>query len=355
MFKQLDMGSIKPALDHWLRQKIGDPGLEAVNMRTPGAGGMSNDTILFETRDSGGRIHERLVARLAPTEQLVFPSYDLSAQFKVMSRLADSGIPVPETRWLEEDTEILGTPFYVMGAVDGEAPSDVPPYHTAGLCVEADVGQRETMWWSGLDTMAAIHALDWEKAGFDFLGKPASAVAALDAQLSYWENYLDWARTDEPQPVIDAGRVWLRENSPSPSRTALCWGDSRLPNMMFKDFKVAAVLDWEMAFIGDPEADLAWWLFLDWHHSAGYGLERLEGLPGREQTVARYQEISGRPVENLFYYEVFAAYRFAAIMIRVVENLKVRGFPLSGPDFGSNNPCTCHLAELLELPSPSNP
>ena len=71
----------------------------------------------------------------------------------------------------------------------------------------------------------------------------------------------------------------------APGRVALNWGDARLPNLIFRDDRVAAVLDWEMAFLGDPEADLAWWLFLDWQGCDGYGIPRLDGFPSREQTV----------------------------------------------------------------------
>ncbi|MFQ5352864.1 MAG: phosphotransferase family protein, partial [Candidatus Binatia bacterium] len=211
---------------------------------------------------------------------------------------------------------------------------------------------RAAMWWDGVRILASIHDLDWRSLDLPFLGAPADAAAALAAQLDYWERYIAWARTEEPQPHIDAALRWLLDNPPASGRTGLCWGDARLPNMLFRDFKVTAVLDWEMAFLGDPEADLAWWLFLDWHHSDGYDIPRLEGIPGRAETIARYQELRGEKVENLFFYDVFAALRFAAIMIRAVENMKKRGVPLPTPDFGSNNACTRRLAQLLELPPP---
>ena len=64
---------------------------------------------------------------------------------------------------------------------------------------------------------------------------------------------------------------------------------------MFRDDRVVAVLDWEMAFLGDPEADLAWWCFLDWANNEGYGGPHLDGIPGKEETLARYAEITGHP------------------------------------------------------------
>jgi hypothetical protein len=133
---------------------------------------------------------------------------------------------------------------------------------------------------------------------------------------------------------------------------SLCWGDSRLPNVIFQGTRVAAVLDWEMAFLGDPEADLAWWLFLDWCHSTGYGIPRLEGLPGRDETVARYEELTDRRVEHLRYQEVMAAFRYGVITMRLARLLREANIPVAGPDMETNNVCTQRLAALLDLPAP---
>jgi aminoglycoside phosphotransferase (APT) family kinase protein len=248
---------------------------------------------------------------------------------------------------------VFGQQFFVMDASEGEAPSDVPPYHTpVGMCFEASPADRAKMWWSGIEVLARIHEVDWHDRGLAFLGDAWSPRAAMDAQLDYWAGYFEWARTAEPQPILDHSLLWLRNNRPTPVRTALCWGDSRLGNMLFKDFEVTAVLDWEMAFLGDPEADLAWWLFLDWNHSEGYQIPRLEGFPARDETVARYERLSGRRIENLHYYDVFAAFRFGAVMARVATIMRENGLPMPTEDFASNNPCTRRLADLLDLPAP---
>ena len=110
-----------------------------------------------------------------------------------------------------------------------------------------------------------------------------------------------------------------RDNAFTPRRVSLCWGDSRLPNMMFRDDRVAAVLDWEMAFLGDPEADLGWWCFLDWANNEGYGGPHLDGIPGKEETLARYAELTGHPVEHAHWHEVFAAFRYGVILGRVAH------------------------------------
>src|SRR3989304_3134600 len=143
------------------------------------------------------------------------------------------------------------------------------------------------MWWSGIDTLARIHALDWKSTGLSFLGEPPVGTSATRQQLEYYKRFMDWAEDGEPQPTLRAALDWLNEHDYARNRLALCWGDSRLPNVIYRDGRVVGVLDWEMAFLGDPEADLAWWLFMDWFASGGYGVARLDGRPGGGETGAR--------------------------------------------------------------------
>ncbi|RMD84328.1 MAG: phosphotransferase family protein [Candidatus Dadabacteria bacterium] len=355
MLKQLDLDKIAAGLTPWLRSKY--PQAEEVrveNLERPSLG-MSNETALFDlVRREGGREHrERLVARIMPTDRLVFPEYDLARQYRIMQCLAKTDVPVPAVRWFEEDASVLGAPFYIMEAVEGQAPSDVPPYHSpVGMCYELSEEERARLWWAGIETLARIHLVDWRAVGLDFLGAPSNPREAMERELAVWLDYFEWARDEEPQPILEAGAAWLREHLPTPARMTLCWGDARLPNMLFRNLEVVAVLDWEMAFIGDPIADVAWWLFLDWNHSDGYSIPRLPGFPGREETLARYEELTGFRVENLHYYEVFGAFRFGAIMAKVAQIMREAGLPMPSEDFASNNPCTHRLADLLGLPRP---
>jgi aminoglycoside phosphotransferase (APT) family kinase protein len=118
--------------------------------------------------------------------------------------------------------------------------------------------------------------------------------------------------------------------------------------MIFRDGRCVAVLDWEMATLGNPEQDFAWALFLDRHHSEGVEAPRLEGFPSREATLARYEEKSGLKVEHLHYYEVFAAVRFGIIMMRIGQQFNHYGLIPDESDFEVNNIVTRLLAKLLE-------
>ncbi|GIW42022.1 MAG: hypothetical protein KatS3mg076_2599 [Candidatus Binatia bacterium] len=349
-----DPESLRPALEEWLRRKMPEVSeLRVVSLRRPGAG-LSNETLLLDVEvEKKGKAEPRaLVLRLEPAEFGVFPEYDLGRQFRILRCLEGTDVPVPRALWFEPDPSVVGSPFYVMERVEGEIPSEVPPYHTAGFCVEASPDRRARLWWAGIDAMAHIHTLDWRRSGLDFLDVPPPGRDALLREVHRYRRYLEWARGGTPQPVLERALDWLEENAFSPECIALCWGDARLPNLVFREDRVVAVLDWEMAFLGDPEADLLWWIVLDELNSEGYGFPRLAGFPGKDETIRGYEERTGRKVRHAEYYEVFAALRFGAIMARIARRMKELGVPTPSPDFETNNPCTQHLARLLGLPPP---
>ena len=338
------MAAVRATLTAWLaRQLPGADGLTLSELKKPSAG-VSNETLLAEAdwREAGRAQHERLVVRLMPSASPVFPDYDLGKQVRILRCLESTNVPVPRVLWFEEDERILGSPFYVMPRIEGELPSEVPPYHAFGWCAEISPARQARMWWSGIETLARIHLLNWQRLGLGFLD--------VD-QLDYYEHYLAWGRGETPQPILDATLAWLKAHRPKVEHRTLCWGDSRLPNMIFREQETVGVLDWEMAFIGDPEADLGWWLFMDWSHSTGYGIPRLPGLPSAADTVARYEELTQRQVRNARYWEVFAAYRYGVITMKIARALKGAGFP-APDDMETNNSCTQRLAQILDLPPP---
>jgi aminoglycoside phosphotransferase (APT) family kinase protein/putative sterol carrier protein len=351
--RQRDLDAAQRQLNAWLAPKYPGSTVTVSPLKKPSAG-VSNETLLFDAivRANGRERTEHLVARLMPAGSPVFPAYDLAKQFRILQALGTSAIPVPEALWFEDDESVLGCPFYVMRAIAGEIPSEIPPYHAFGHCLEITPAQRAQMWWSGIETLAGIHALDWRKMGLSYLGVPGTGSDPIDQQVNYYEHFLKWAGGDKPQPVLEPALQWLKEHRYTPGRVALCWGDSRLPNMIFRDQRVAGVLDWEMAFLGDPEADLAWWIYLDWCHSNGYGIPRLEGLPSEEETVARYEALTGHPVEHLHYQKMFAAFRYGAITLRVVRLMVEAKLPIANEDMETNNVCTQWLARELGLPAP---
>ena len=357
--RQMDAAELQAKLMGWLQQKMPKAkGLILENMTRSGAG-FSNETMLFDAKWKEGKQSSSLgmVLRMPPKAYPVFPEYALTKQFKVMKSLGEANMPVPKMLWLEEDSSLLGSPFYIMARLKGVVPPEYPPYHTFGLYFNATPQQRAKMWWGTVENMAKVHMLDWKKAGFSFLGVPKAGTGPVDRQVEYLERYLDWMKEGDSQPILETALKWLQENRYAPDRVSLCWGDPRLPNTMFNEetFDVVAILDWEMSFLGDPEADLAWFLLCDWQHSDGYGFPRTEGSPSREETIQRYERITGFKTKHLFYQEILASLYFAIIMAKIFKNFKKMGIAIPGDASEHNTVGHQRLATLLNLPAPGAP
>lgn len=353
-----DYEQTRQILRRWLAERLPDArNLDVGPLSGPSATGFSSDTLLFDLAydEAGQRVERGLVVRLEPTGLNVFPDYDVAAQFRVMQALdRDGRVPVPPTLWLEEDPEWLGVPFYAMERVEGRVPTDNPPYHAGGwVAEEATPEDRGALWWSALDVLGRIHQTDWKGLDLGFLQTDAPGDTHTLRQVGYYDRYYQWALGDFRHPTVEKALEWLRTEAPADEPVGLCWGDARIGNMIFHENRCVAVLDWEMATLGNPEQDLAWFLFLDRHHSEGIETPRLPGFPSREESVARYEEATGWTCRHLRYHEVFAAMRFSVIMMRVVQQMKHAGILPRESAFEVDNTCSRLLAKLLELPPPS--
>ncbi|MEU4416663.1 phosphotransferase family protein [Nocardia salmonicida] len=283
--------------------------------------GLATETFLFDLERADAEPVSLVLRR--PPEVALFPDYDLLRQVLVMRRLAETSIAVPAVRWLDRDDAKLGSPYFVMDRIDGSAPGDLPSYHSAGLYFDAEPADRAKMWWGCVDTIAEIHQLDWRTLNLDFLSFPKFGAAPLEQMIGYVDSALAWATTSQP-PALRRAVEWLRANLYEPEHVTLCWGDARMSNILYDtEFRVSGVLDWEIAYIGDHEADLAWMLFLDWACSEFQGTERLTGTPTREETIARYEERSGMKIRNLRYNEVLAAVLLSIPLLRMAHRLNL--------------------------------
>src|SRR5262249_27962551 len=227
-------------------------------------------------------------------------------------------------------------------------------YHAGGWMTEATPQERAAIWWGGIECMAKIHRLDPLALGFGFLDRPALGRTPLEQQMTYYESYFEWGARGLPQPTLTAAHAWLKANAPDDPRRVLVWGDARIGNIIFDGTSPAAVIDWEMVTLGSPEEDLAWAIFLDRHHSEGMGVPRLEGFPSFEETVARYETLSGHAVRNLHFWQVFAGFRFGVIFLRLAQQMVEYKLmpPADGRNFELDNMVTRLLAKLLDLPAP---
>jgi aminoglycoside phosphotransferase (APT) family kinase protein len=342
-----DPQEARRTLAAWLAEQTGAPSVEVGEVSIPGLSGFSNETLLFDaTWDAGdGPVTHPLVIRVEPRGHTVFPSTEFDLQVHVLRSLgAEGSVPVPAVRWFEEDTGVLGDRFVVMPRVDGQVPGDNPSYHQDGWFLELDDHGRHTVWTSGLDTMGRIHRLDREGIG---LGEVAPRTPA--EQLALDHEYHAFATDGRDLPILDEAFAVLHAEVPPTTDPALCWGDSRIGNMIFgADCRVAAVLDWEMVTAGDPVQDLAWYLLLDRHHHEAFGVDRQPGLLDRAGSIARWEAASGRSAEHLDWYELLGAVRYAAILTRVMRLLDSSGVMPGAAEMAYDHTGSQLLRRLLD-------
>jgi aminoglycoside phosphotransferase (APT) family kinase protein len=291
-------------------------GARVDHVRTPDSG-MANETLLFHLDG------EPLVARLAPlpgSPYPTFPTFDLDLQRRCMELVARrTDVPVPGVVDLEDDDRWLGAPFLVLRAVDGVVPSDNPPYVFAGWVLDGSEADRRRLEERSIAVLAELHTVTSGTDDLGFLVPDAPGESMLAGQLAFQRGYYDWACEGTPVPLVEEAFEVLGATVPANDRQVLTWGDSRIGNVLYRDFEPVAVLDWEMATVGPPEVDLGWMTMM---HAFFQGMAEEHGFPGlpdllrREQAVATYERLAGHRLDDLAWYEALAALRFAIISIR---------------------------------------
>jgi aminoglycoside phosphotransferase (APT) family kinase protein len=328
VFGRVATEQIVSALQQWLPQHLNGAEVSIGAVTAPKGTGFSNQTFLFSALWAG-QSHE-LVLQAAPVGQGLFSRYDFGSLARVQQQIgAVSKVPVAKVRWHEADTKVLGVPFYIMERVAGRAPTDKPPYHREGWFAELSGTDQEQIWWSGIDAMAKLHALDVRRDGFDFLahtpwGLPIDADPAR-ARIAQWREFMAWADAEPCEPITAALAELERTAPPAPKLLSVHWGDAKLSNCMVHDARVQALLDWELCGLSAPEEDLAHWLMLDWSLWAVTRSKRLSTLPSPERTVARYEELTGRDAIAVLWWFRFGMVRLAIIYHRIMSLLRQRG------------------------------
>ena len=328
----LDREEARARLERWLAGRLGaGASVEIPALSSPSGSGMSSDTLLFDARvrTDAGEETLSLVARLAPQHRdvPVFPSYDLAAQFRLLGLVAaQGGVPVPRVRWLETDAAHLGAPFLAMDRVEGRVPSDVPPYVFAGFVLEASDAERATLERSTVEAMAALHAIDAERADAGFLAFPVKGDTPLERHVENQRDYYAWVVADGVRhPLLERTFAWLDAHWPAhESEPVISWGDSRIGNVIYRGFEPAALLDWEMAGLGPRELDLGWLCFM---HSFFQDIAVAMGMTGLPDflrlpnAAAAYERASGRTPRDLVWYYVYAALRHGIVMSRIQRRM----------------------------------
>jgi aminoglycoside phosphotransferase (APT) family kinase protein len=342
-------------LGPWLAARL--PGVDTVELRgiRRASSGFSADTVMLDTlvtRDGVGA-EERYVLRTESPEPPIYPvqvpgwPVEIELQYRVMEALGrHSPVPVAPLLGYEPDTRVLGTQFFVMGFVAGEVPVEDPPYPTAGFFVGAAPADRRRMIEAGLGTLARVHEVDWRAAGLDWL-VPDGTAPGLETQLGLWEHYARTELRDRVHPLMDRAFAWLHAESPVAGPVGLCWGDPRPGNIIWDDFTPACVTDFEAASIAPPELDLGWWLMFDRTMHEGASVDRPAGDPSRAEQLRMYETAAGRAVPDVRWFEICAAARYCAIVVRVMNRAVDRGLMPEDHTIWLENPAVTALEALF--------
>jgi aminoglycoside phosphotransferase (APT) family kinase protein len=275
---------------------------------------------------------------------------------------------VPRVRWVERDPAVLGAPFFVMDQVPGIVPSGRPSIHVTGWLTTLTPGQRRSAWQSSIDAIAALHDVPW-RGSHAFLadggappagdGDPRPAddtESGLARYLRHMAEWYHWAAAGRVFPVTDAALAHLLAHAPgaTASPPVLTWGDARPGNIIFDPARCvpAALIDWEVAAIAPPEADIAHWLIFDDFATSAAGVERLPGYATRDEITGRYEAASGRRLGDVGYFEIAQALFLATTLIRQADARVTRGELPAGTRMGQDNTLTQMLARRLGLPVP---
>lgn len=326
-----DTSTIPALLSQWLATTMPGGVTPEVTVESGiDSNGMSSETIIVTGRwiTDGTPVEQTWVARVAPTAQdvPVFPAYRMDHQFEVLRLVSElTDVPVPQVRWIEPTGELLGSPFFLMDLVEGVVPPDVMPYTFGGnWFADAPADRQRELQDATVAVLAALHAIPDAASTFGFL---AEADPPGDNPL---RRHFGWLKDWYGFAVADIGRselveralAWLERNFPdevAAGDPVLVWGDSRIGNVLYRDFRPVAVLDWEMATVGPRELDVAWIIFAHMVFQELAGLAGLPGLPDvlREDDVRdTYRRLSGVELGDLRWFYVYSAVIWCVVFMR---------------------------------------
>ena len=325
-----DPATVPGLLEDWLAGALPTGAEPRVTLHSGiDANGMSSETLVFDatwTEDGEDRTGE-YVARVAPSpdEYPVFMDYALQDQYDAMRIVGErTSVPVPTVGLFEPTGEVLGTPFFLMDRIDGIVPPDVPPYNWGdNWLADASKEDQRRLQDNTIQAIAGLHSIQDAADAFGFLDRSAHpGETPLARNLAWVRAWYEWAIPDlGPSPITERTLGWLEANLPATSGadTVLCWGDSRIGNVMYQDFAPVGVLDWEMATIGPREMDLSWIVFAHMVFESITAVFEMPGMPHfmrEEDVTATYAEVTGVELGDLTWYHLYNAVVWCVVFMR---------------------------------------
>lgn len=269
------------------------------------SGGASNE--IFELT----RGDVRMALRKPPAKVPKGRNEIMLREYRVIHALNGTDVPHPEGIAVCEDTDVLGSCFYIMGHIEGFTPmGELPePFRSSPEL-------RSDMAYQLVDGIARLGQVDWRAQGLEGFGKPDGF---LDRQVDRWLAHLEKIRFRDLPGLVEASD-WLRTHTPKHFTPGIIHGDYQFANVMFHhgdEARLAAIVDWEMATVGDPLLDLAW-ILMSWPNPdedrGDTGYVDFSGMPSREDLMQYYADKSGLPVDAMDYYIVLARFKMACVL-----------------------------------------
>ena len=271
-------------------------------------GGQSNPTYKIITESKS------LVLRRKPPGKLLPSAHAVDREYKVITALYETDVPVPKTYGLCEDNDVAGTEFFLMDFLDGDLFWDP-------MIPSLDNKDRAEIYKNKNKTLAKLHSIDYKKIGLEDYGKPGNYVAR---QVSRWSKQYRASETDNIEAMNNLIE-WLPQNIPDDDETSIVHGDYRLDNMILKNNKVMGILDWELSTLGHPIADFSYhclsWRTQEafWDHAK---LKEL-GVPSEKEYMEMYCENTGIDLSNNWeFYIAFNMFKIAGILQGILGRVR---------------------------------
>ncbi len=288
------------------------PDFGAIEAMTKFSGGQSNPTYKVTTGNGS------YVLRRKPFGATLPSAHAVDREYRLLNALHPTGFPVPRPIALCTDTLIVGSIFYLMEMVDGRSFSN-------GILPDLPAIERRAHYEAMVDTMAALHGIDHEMVGLNDFGRPGNYVAR---QVERWTRQYRASQTDDI-PEVEALIDWLPRTIPEQSRSSVIHGDYRIDNLIYacNGASVRAVIDWELATIGDPLADFAYfamhWVMPRDGRAGLAGVDLGEqGLPTLIDITQRYCAATARDaLPDLHWYFAYNLFRFVGIVQGIKKRL----------------------------------
>lgn len=313
----IDVGPVT----EWLARRVGTTGPLRFERL---AGGHSNLT--YRIDDAAGRT---VVLRRPPLGPLLPSAHDMGREHRLISALGPTDVPVPEALAHCTDESVIGAPFYVMAHVEGVV------LHTAELAEQSfDEDARAEIGRSFVDVLARLHAVDPDEVGLGDLSRKEAYIAR---QLKTWWRQYEASKTED-DPLLERVHGWLLDNIPEQGPARVVHGDYRLGNTITDaENRIAAVLDWEIATLGDPLADVGY-VLATWPRpgddlvATTSATSMAAGFPERAELIERYESATGADLSRIDYYVAWANWKTACIVQGVYKRYRDGQLSTEGVD-----------------------